>query len=160
MAFWPSTANKVSVAAPAQVQVNQCEFRPKEIRRATLWNSVEQGWKVGNKWGTGWEQTPVEFVVLKAENRRLGLSRENLVRKQIRCWAVALLAAAVATPAVARHKPIRVHRQHIDSLYTHNFGPPLRPDRIYSYYDGPLNAWCKQSAAAYRGQDGRRHPCR
>jgi hypothetical protein len=73
----------------------------------------------------------------------------------------AIASLAVATPASARHRHHAYpHRHHI-SLgidYTHNYGPGLTPG-TFAYYDGPLGARCEQSAAAYRGQDGRRHPC-
>lgn len=73
------------------------------------------------------------------------------------CSAVTILAVLTALPAVAGHRRVAQHRA--DSLYTHNFGPPVWPNQTFAYYDGPLSARCKQSAAAYRGQDGRRHPC-
>jgi hypothetical protein len=51
------------------------------------------------------------------------------------------------------------HRHHIAWFsYIHNYGPGPFPG-TYAYYDGPTSARCKQSAAAYRGQDGRRYPC-
>jgi hypothetical protein len=71
--------------------------------------------------------------------------------------AVAVLSIAVSAPALARHKHARHHAR--DALYLHNYGPPVWPGETFAYYDGPLRALCKQSAAAYRGQDGRRHPC-
>jgi hypothetical protein len=71
--------------------------------------------------------------------------------------AVAVLSIAVSAPALARHKHGRHHAT--NSLYLHNYGPPVRPGDTFAYYDGPVRALCKQSAAAYRGQDGRRHPC-
>jgi hypothetical protein len=68
------------------------------------------------------------------------------------------LTVAVATPALAGS-----HRHHqpraSDDSWLHNYGPPNQPGEIFAYYDGPLSARCKQGAAAYRGQDGRRHPC-
>jgi hypothetical protein len=73
----------------------------------------------------------------------------------------ALLAVAVliATPAHSRH---RHHHRHVHHAllfsYLHNYGPGPFPG-TYAYYDGPLRANCKQGAAAYRGQDGRAHPC-
>ena len=42
--------------------------------------------------------------------------------------------------------------------FSHNYGPGILPG-TYAYYDGPLRVRCDQSAAAYRGQDGRAHPC-
>ncbi|MBI5128970.1 MAG: hypothetical protein HZA66_05980 [Rhodopseudomonas palustris] len=72
--------------------------------------------------------------------------------------AVALASVVATAPAAAKHKH-RHHHHHADSIYTHNYGPPVWPDQRYATYDGPLRALCKQGAAAYRGQDGRRHPC-
>ena len=40
----------------------------------------------------------------------------------------------------------------------HNYGPGLTPG-TFAFYDGPASGLCKQSAAAYIGQDGQRHPC-
>jgi hypothetical protein len=73
--------------------------------------------------------------------------------------AVAVLSIAVSAPALARHRHGARHHHSTDALYLHNYGPPVWPGETYAYYDGPLRALCKQSAAAYRGQDGRRHPC-
>lgn len=83
--------------------------------------------------------------------------------------AVAAVSALTAAPALARHKHHHHHRHHIHVygphlstdpwLFTHNYGPPVVPGDAYAFYDGPLRALCKQSGAAYRGQDGRRHPC-
>ncbi len=42
--------------------------------------------------------------------------------------------------------------------FNHNYGPGLTSG-TFAYYDGPLSRRCKQSAAAYRGQDGRAYPC-
>ncbi|CAN5418846.1 hypothetical protein BH11PSE4_BH11PSE4_09410 [soil metagenome] len=75
--------------------------------------------------------------------------------------AVLILSAAVAAPASARH--LRHHHHHSRHLpyvidYARNYGPGLLPGTL-AYYDGPLAVRCDQSAAAYRGQDGRRHPC-
>jgi len=89
------------------------------------------------------------------QNRSLLVTSLKLV------GAVALLSVAIATPALAgSHKHARHHRhhQHAQDYYSHNYGPGIWPEP-FAYYDGPLSALCKQSAAAYRGQDGRRHPC-
>ena len=73
------------------------------------------------------------------------------------------LAAQAADYAVRRHHH-RHHHQHVDRYhipwfsYLHNYGPGPFPG-TYAYYDGPTSVRCKQSAAAYRGQDGRWHPC-
>jgi hypothetical protein len=72
------------------------------------------------------------------------------------------IAAQAADYALRRHH----HHHHRDVIrhhipwfsYLHNYGPGPFPG-TYAYYDGPTSARCKQSAAAYRGQDGRRHPC-
>ena len=72
------------------------------------------------------------------------------------------IAAQAADYMVRRHHQRHhhhVHRLHIPWFsYLHNYGPGPLPG-TYAYYDGPTSARCKQSAAAYRGQDGRRHPC-
>jgi G3E family GTPase len=79
--------------------------------------------------------------------------------------AVALVSVAATAPAAARHKHRHHHHHHHHhhaapgAIFLHNYGPPVRPEELFATYDGPLSALCKQSAAAYRGQDGRRHPC-
>ena len=79
----------------------------------------------------------------------------------------ALIAAPVAAQADEYHSPppsspspLTIHHHpHIAWFsYLHNYGPGLLPG-TFAYYDGPTSARCKQSAAAYRGQDGQRHPC-
>jgi hypothetical protein len=83
--------------------------------------------------------------------------------------AAALITAMIAAPMAGqadeyyRHRQHRhhhhTHRHHIAWFsYIHNYGPGPVPG-TYAYYDGPTSVRCKQSAAAYRGQDGRRHPC-
>jgi hypothetical protein len=42
--------------------------------------------------------------------------------------------------------------------FMRNYGPGREPGS-FTYYDGPATNRCYQSAAAYIGQDGRRHPC-
>jgi hypothetical protein len=42
--------------------------------------------------------------------------------------------------------------------YLHNYGPGIAPG-TFAFYDGPSTNHCYQSAAAYVGQDRRRHPC-
>ena len=42
--------------------------------------------------------------------------------------------------------------------YMHNYGPGFTPG-TFAYYDGPSTNYCYQGAAAYIGQDRRRHPC-
>jgi hypothetical protein len=75
--------------------------------------------------------------------------------------AAALLTAVAAAPASAGHKYRHHHHSVRDAnwMYNHNYGPPVWPGETFATYDGPLSARCKQGAAAYRGQDGRRHPC-
>jgi hypothetical protein len=79
--------------------------------------------------------------------------------------AAVILAAVAAAPTLAQahrhhrhHHHHRYHHHHHWFSYNHNYGPGLLPG-TYAYYDGPTAARCKQSAAAYRGQDGQRHPC-
>ena len=74
------------------------------------------------------------------------------------CAATFLLAAAVA-PSVAEAR----HYRNYWSLpypisYLHNYGPGPAPG-TFAYYDGPATNRCAQGAAAYLGQDRRRHPC-
>jgi hypothetical protein len=79
--------------------------------------------------------------------------------------AAALLAAMAAAPSVAdarhyRHHHHRYHAWHLpyQISYLHNYGPGPTPGS-FAYYDGPSTVKCRQSASAYIGQDGRRHPC-
>ena len=83
--------------------------------------------------------------------------------------AAALVAAMIVAPMAAQadeyrhhhrhHHHHHYHRHHIAWFsYLHNYGPGPLPG-TYAYYDGPTSVRCKQSAAAYRGQDGRRYPC-
>ena len=77
--------------------------------------------------------------------------------------AAALLAAAALAPALAEARHYRHYHRHFWPLpyqisYLHNYGPgPLAGP--FAYSDGPSTNHCRQSAAAYIGQDGRRHPC-
>jgi hypothetical protein len=77
---------------------------------------------------------------------------------------VAALSAATLAPSLADARGHhRYHRAYLNSLpypisYLHNYGPGLTPG-TFAYYDGPSTNHCRQSAAAYIGQDGRRHPC-
>ena len=83
--------------------------------------------------------------------------------------ALLVASALVATPALAGHKHHhhKHHRHHAHGpmyfaapgqpyrlSFSHNYGPGILPG-TYAYYDGPLSARCRQSAAAYRGQGGR-----
>ncbi|WP_027584235.1 hypothetical protein [Bradyrhizobium sp. Ai1a-2] len=79
--------------------------------------------------------------------------------------AAVVLAAMAAAPSVAdaRHYRHHHHRHHAWHLpyqisYLHNYGPGATPG-TFAYYDGPAAVKCRQSASAYIGQDGRRHPC-
>jgi hypothetical protein len=85
--------------------------------------------------------------------------------------AAIIATTLVATPAFAKHwKHHRHHHHAVETFvfaapgqpyrisYLHNYGLGLTPG-TFAYYDGPLSRRCKQSAAAYRGQDGRAHPC-
>jgi hypothetical protein len=81
----------------------------------------------------------------------------------IRLVGAAAILSMVAAPALAHarhHHPIHYHHIHQEFLvsYLHNYGPGALPGS-YAYYDGPLGVYCRQGAAAYRGQDGRGHPC-
>jgi hypothetical protein len=83
-----------------------------------------------------------------------------------------LTVNAGAAQARAHHHRHHHHRHHhhyrhhhvgVNSLpyqisYLHNYGPGTLPE-TFSYYDGPSTVHCAQSAAAYLGQDHRRHPC-
>jgi hypothetical protein len=80
--------------------------------------------------------------------------------------AAAVLAAIAAAPSVADARHYRHHHHHrhhawhlpYQISYLHNYGPGQTPGS-FAYYDGPVSAKCRQSASAYIGQDGRRHPC-
>jgi len=86
------------------------------------------------------------------------MSRLNLV------VAAAALSAAVLAPALAEARHYRHHVRHFwpmlpyEISYLHNYGPGLAPG-TFAYYDGPATIHCAQGAAAYLGQDRRRHPC-
>lgn len=84
---------------------------------------------------------------------------------QVKLFAAAALLAAVAlAPTLAEARHYRHHRHHhypalpYPISYIHNYGPGLTPG-TFAFYDGPTSRLCKQSAAAYFGQDGQRHPC-
>jgi hypothetical protein len=81
--------------------------------------------------------------------------------------AAGLLAATAIVPTLADEAPRRHHHRHhywhanplpYPISYLHNYGPGPVPG-TFAYYDGPATVKCYQSAAAYIGQDGRRHPC-
>lgn len=74
----------------------------------------------------------------------------------------ALLLAAAIVPGTADarqgHRRGHHHRGPATISYLHNYGPGRRPGSI-AYYDGPASYLCYRGAAAYIGQDNRRHPC-
>jgi hypothetical protein len=76
--------------------------------------------------------------------------------------AATLVAVAIAPSLAEARSHHRYHRHHYPLpykiSYLHNYGPGLTPG-TFAYYDGPATVKCRQSAAAYIGQDGRRHPC-
>jgi hypothetical protein len=77
--------------------------------------------------------------------------------------AAAMLAAVAIAPSLAEARSHHRYHRHYHPLpykisYLHNYGPGLTPG-TFAYYDGPATETCRQSAAAYIGQDGRRHPC-
>ena len=80
--------------------------------------------------------------------------------------AAALLAVAALAPSLADARHNRHHHRHhlhnwglpYPISYLHNSGPGLRAG-TFAYYDGPSTVLCRQGAAAYIGQDRRRHPC-
>ncbi len=76
----------------------------------------------------------------------------------------ALLSAVALAPSLADARHVRHHRYHhhwalpYQISYLHNYGPGLQPG-TFAFYDGPATILCRQSAAAYIGQDRRRYPC-
>jgi hypothetical protein len=76
--------------------------------------------------------------------------------------AAALLSAATLAPSLADARHYRHHRLNWGLPYPisflHNYGPGPQPG-TFAYYDGPSTNLCRQGAAAYLGQDRRRHPC-
>jgi hypothetical protein len=81
--------------------------------------------------------------------------------------AAALLSMLAVAPSLAAE--LRVHHTRVHHVrahyglpyeisYLHNYGPGLVPG-TFAYYDGPSTVHCAQSAAAYLGQDRRRHAC-
>jgi hypothetical protein len=90
--------------------------------------------------------------------RRFEMSKLKLVA------AFAALSAAILAPSLAEARGHhRYHRHYTNPLpypisYLHNYGPGIAPG-TFAFYDGPSTNHCYQSAAAYVGQDRRRHPC-
>jgi hypothetical protein len=77
--------------------------------------------------------------------------------------AAVILAGLALAPGMAQAR--YRHHQHAfpywlpyEISFLHNYGPGFAPG-TFAYYDGPATVACYQSAAAYLGQDGRRHPC-
>ena len=75
----------------------------------------------------------------------------------------ALLGAATLASSLADARHYRHQHRYRWPLpseisYLHTYGPGPQPG-IFAYYDGPSTNHCRQSAAAYIGQDGRRYPC-
>src|SRR5438270_6283349 len=116
---------------------------------------------------------------LSAPNRSMVVLFQERMMNRLKWLAAALfssvliaapIAAQAADYAVRRHHHRHHHHHHHHHhhyvvrhaipwfSYLHNYGPGPLPG-TYAYYDGPTSVRCKQSAAAYRGQDGRRHPC-
>jgi hypothetical protein len=82
--------------------------------------------------------------------------------------AALIVSAASLLPTLSEARTHHHHHRHYGHhgffglpypiSYVHNYGPGPEPG-TFAYYDGPLTNHCYQSAAAYRGQDGQRHPC-
>ena len=77
--------------------------------------------------------------------------------------AAALLTAVALVPTLADARHNRHHHRLSWGLpyqisYLHNYGPGPQPGS-FAFYDGPTRNLCRQSAAAYVGQDGQRHAC-
>jgi hypothetical protein len=74
--------------------------------------------------------------------------------------AAAILAVAIVAPSLAqaRGHHLRWYGLPYPISYLHNSGPGLVPG-TFAFYDGPSTNACWQGAAAYLGQDRRRHPC-
>ena len=82
-------------------------------------------------------------------------------------FAAAALTLMTVAPTLAADYdvPRRYHHRHqsywglpYQISYLHNYGPGPVPG-TFAFYDGPTRVLCRQSAAAYIGQDGRRYPC-
>ena len=86
-----------------------------------------------------------------------------MTKAKLFSFAAVLFAVTVApTLAEARHYRHHYHHHYwplpYQISYLHNYGPGLTPG-TFAFYDGPSTNHCWQSAAAYIGQDRRRHPC-
>ena len=90
--------------------------------------------------------------------------------KTSQLFASLLMAAAVLAPGLVRAADYDVPPMNRPApavsgyglpyplSFNHNYGPSQEPGG-FAYYDGPATNRCYQSAAAYIGQDNRRHPC-
>jgi len=82
--------------------------------------------------------------------------------RKVKLLAAAALVTATLLPSLAEarhhHRYLRVSPLPYPISYLHNYGPGPVPG-TFAYYDGPATIKCYQSAAAYFGQDRRRHPC-
>jgi hypothetical protein len=74
--------------------------------------------------------------------------------------ATAILTVLAMAPSLvqARSHHVRFYMLPYEISFKHNYGPGPLPG-TFAYYDGPATVHCAQSAAAYLGQDRRRHPC-
>ena len=72
--------------------------------------------------------------------------------------ATVLATLAVLPNQVQARRHVQAHGLPYAISFIHNYGPGLQPG-TFAYYDGPSNNTCYQSAASYRGQDGRKYPC-
>ena len=74
--------------------------------------------------------------------------------------AIAILTVLALAPSLveARSHHGRLYLLPYEISFKHNYGPGGLPG-TFAYYDGPATVHCAQSAAAYLGQDRRRHPC-
>ncbi|WGR91696.1 hypothetical protein MTX26_14940 [Bradyrhizobium sp. ISRA443] len=89
---------------------------------------------------------------------------------RLKLFAATAFAVLAVAPAVAADLSVYPHHRHhhyrhhvhrglpYHISYLHNYGPGPTPGS-FAYYDGPTSNKCYQSAAAYIGQDHRRHPC-
>ena len=76
--------------------------------------------------------------------------------------AAALLSAAALAPSLADARHNRHHHAQLGPALPDQLPAQLRPrpqPGTFAYYDGPSTVLCRQGAAAYIGQDRRRHPC-
>jgi hypothetical protein len=92
------------------------------------------------------------------------IRRRIEMTKSHRAAALAALLAVSLVPNLAEARSHHRHHHHYwprlpyHISYLHNYGPGITPG-TFAFYDGPSGNRCYQSAAAYIGQDRRRHPC-